>query len=56
MGVFFDPLSVVEFAAALAEIEAPARLAELKAHTRAQAAQFTPARMAAPVLEWLGAV
>jgi hypothetical protein len=53
-GVYFDPLSVTEFAAALAEIEAPARLAELKAHTHAQAALFTPARMAAPVLEWVG--
>ena len=53
-GVYFDPLSVAEFAVALAEIEAPARLVELKAHTRVQAAQFTPARMAAPVLEWLG--
>ena len=54
-GVYFDPLSVAEFAAALAEIEAPARLAELKAHTHAQAALFTPERMAAPVLEWVGA-
>jgi len=53
-GVYFDPLSVAEFAVALAEIEAPARLAELKAHTRVQAALFTPERMAAPVLEWMG--
>lgn len=53
-GVYFDPFSVEEFAAGLKEIAAPKRLAELAPGALAQAASFTPERMAAPVLEWLG--
>jgi glycosyltransferase involved in cell wall biosynthesis len=53
-GIFFDPFSVDEFAAALAEISAEKRLAELAPRALAQAATFGPERMAAPVLEWLG--
>jgi hypothetical protein len=52
--VFFDPFSVEEFAAALQEIADPAKLAELAPKALAQAASFHPARMAAPVLDWLG--
>lgn len=52
-GVYFDPFSVDEFIAAIAEISQPARLAELAPRALAQAAAFGPARMAAPVLDWL---
>ncbi|MGG5821762.1 glycosyltransferase family 4 protein [Falsiroseomonas sp. HW251] len=52
-GVFFDPFSVAEFAAALEEIADPRRLAELAPRAIVQAASFGPERMAAPVLEWL---
>ena len=54
-GVYFDPFSVEEFAAGLTEIAAPSRLAELAPTALVQAATFTPQRMAAPVLKWLGA-
>jgi glycosyltransferase involved in cell wall biosynthesis len=54
-GVYFDPFSVEEFAAALQEIADPRRLADLAPKALAQAAGFNAARMAAPVLEWLGA-
>jgi glycosyltransferase involved in cell wall biosynthesis len=54
-GIYFDPFSVEEFAVALAEIGDARRLAELAPKARAQAATFGPERMAAPVLEWLGA-
>lgn len=53
-GAYFDPFSVEEFAAALQEIAQPNRLAELAPKALAQAAAFHPARMAAPVLDWLG--
>lgn len=53
-GVYFDPFSVAEFAAGLAEIADPRRLEELAPRALARAAEFHPARMAAPVLEWLG--
>ena len=52
-GVYFDPFSVDEFAAAFREIADPRRLAELAPVALAQAASFGPERMAAPVLEWL---
>jgi glycosyltransferase involved in cell wall biosynthesis len=52
-GVYFDPFSVEEFAAGLREIVDPKRLAELAPKAVAQAATFTPERMAAPVLAWL---
>jgi hypothetical protein len=51
--VYFDPFSVEEFAAGLREIVDPKRLAELAPKAVAQAATFTPERMAAPVLAWL---
>ena len=54
-GVYFDPFSVDEFAAALKEISDPRLVAELSPKAREQAASFTPERMAAPVLEWIGA-
>ncbi|MBP0444528.1 glycosyltransferase family 4 protein [Roseomonas sp. SSH11] len=54
-GVFFDPFSVDEFAAGLKEISDPRRIAELAPLALQQAASFTPDRMAAPVLEWIGA-
>jgi len=54
-GLYFDPFSVDEFAAALAEIADETRLAELAPKAFAQAATFTPQRMAAPVLDWLNA-
>lgn len=54
-GLYFDPFSVEDLAQGLAEMAKPARRAELAARAPAQAATFNPARMAAPVLEWLGA-
>ena len=54
-GVYFDPLSVEDFAARLKEIAATARLADLGPRGLAQAAQFDAARMAAPILDWVGA-
>jgi glycosyltransferase involved in cell wall biosynthesis len=54
-GVYFDPLSVEDFAAGLKEIAEPKRLADLAPKALAQAAQFDAPRMAAPVLDWLGA-
>jgi glycosyltransferase involved in cell wall biosynthesis len=52
-GVYFDPLSTVEFSAALREIADPRRNAELGRRALLRAAEFTPQRMAAPVLDWL---
>ena len=54
-GIFFDPFSVDEFAAALKEMSDARRVAELTPKAFAQAASFSPTRMVAPVLEWLGA-
>ena len=54
-GVYFDPLSVDDFAAGLKEIAEPQRLADLAPKALAQAAQFDAPRMAAPILDWLGA-
>ena len=47
-GIYFDPLSVEEFAAGLKEIADPKRLADLAPKALAQAAQFDAPRMAAP--------
>jgi glycosyltransferase involved in cell wall biosynthesis len=55
-GLYFDPLSVSEFVAALGEMMNPQRLAELAPKARAQCAQFGPERMAAPVVEWAAGV
>jgi glycosyltransferase involved in cell wall biosynthesis len=54
-GVYFDPFSVDEFAAALEEISDRRRAAELVPHALDQASTFGWERMAAPVLEWIGA-
>ena len=54
-GIFFDPFSVDEFALALKEISDVRRVAALVPKALAQAAAFSPRRMAAPVHEWLGA-
>jgi glycosyltransferase involved in cell wall biosynthesis len=54
-GVLFDPFSVEDFAAALLEMADRKRQQEIAPKALAQAASFTPARMAAPVLDWLGA-
>jgi glycosyltransferase involved in cell wall biosynthesis len=51
-GVFFDPLSVSEFAAAFAEISDQRKLAELAPRASAAATAFHWQRMAAPVVEW----
>jgi glycosyltransferase involved in cell wall biosynthesis len=54
-GVYFDPLSPTEFAAAFAEIEHEHRLRELRPIALEQSRLFGPERMAAPVAEWVGA-
>jgi glycosyltransferase involved in cell wall biosynthesis len=51
-GVFFDPYSTSEFAAAFAEISHKRKLAELAPNAVAGAAVFDWQRMAAPVVEW----
>jgi hypothetical protein len=51
-GVFFDPLSAQDFAAAFAEISTPARLAELAPIALEGSRAFGWERMAQPVVEW----
>jgi glycosyltransferase involved in cell wall biosynthesis len=51
-GVYFDPLSVAEFAAAFKEIQHPKKLAELAPKARARAESFHWKRMAEPVVRW----
>jgi glycosyltransferase involved in cell wall biosynthesis len=51
-GVYFDPLSVTEFATAFAEIADARRRAELAPQILRRAAAFTPEGMAAPVIAW----
>jgi glycosyltransferase involved in cell wall biosynthesis len=51
-GVYFDPVSVTDFAAALAMIEHPLKLAELAPIAIARNAAFNAQRMADPVIEW----
>jgi glycosyltransferase involved in cell wall biosynthesis len=53
-GVFFDPLSVDEFAAAFAEIQNPRRLSELTKRAPSQSDKFHWQRMVAPVVDWVG--
>jgi len=53
-GVYFDPLSVTDFAAAFSTIAHPRKLAELAVVAAARSAMFTWQRMAAPVAEWAG--
>jgi glycosyltransferase involved in cell wall biosynthesis len=52
-GVFFDPLSVTEFAAAFAEMSHRRKQADLARKAMAAAAAFTWQRMAAPVVDWV---
>jgi glycosyltransferase involved in cell wall biosynthesis len=54
-GVYFDPFSVADFAAAFKEISHKKRQAQLAAKAAPTAAQFTWQRMAAPVVEWAAA-
>jgi len=51
-GLYFDPLSTTDFAAAFAVISHPRKLAELAPLALAQNAAFNWQRMAAPVVEW----
>jgi glycosyltransferase involved in cell wall biosynthesis len=51
-GVYFDPLSVSEFAAAFAEISHKKKLTELAPKAVAGAAAFDWRRMAQPVVDW----
>jgi glycosyltransferase involved in cell wall biosynthesis len=51
-GVYFDPISVTDFAAAFAVIENPAKLAELAPIAIARNATFNEQRMADPIVEW----
>ena len=51
-GVFFDPLSAEDFAAAFAEISSPARLAELAPIALEGSRAFGWQRMAQPIVEW----
>jgi glycosyltransferase involved in cell wall biosynthesis len=51
-GVYFDPLSLSEFAAAFSEIVDARRLAELTPRALESAAAFNWQRMAAPIVEW----
>jgi glycosyltransferase involved in cell wall biosynthesis len=55
-GVYFDPLSIDEFAYALAEIANPHKIAELAPRATKRNAEFTPERMVAPVIEWAKAL
>ena len=52
-GVYFDPLSLTDFASALAEISNPARLAELGSRALAGSRAFGAERMAKPVVDWV---
>ena len=52
-GVFFDPLSITEFAAAFTEMAQKRRQAELAPKALAVARAFNWQRMAAPVVEWV---
>jgi glycosyltransferase involved in cell wall biosynthesis len=51
-GVYFDPLSPSEFAAAFDEINDPRKIAELSPKAISQNATFGWERMAAPIMEW----
>jgi len=54
-GVYFDPASVSEFAAAFKEIQHARKLRELQPKALAQAERFGWARMALPVVAWINA-
>jgi glycosyltransferase involved in cell wall biosynthesis len=52
-GVYFDPLSVTEFAAAFGEIAHEDKLAELSPKASARAGLYDWTRMAEPVVQWV---
>jgi glycosyltransferase involved in cell wall biosynthesis len=52
-GVYFDPLSIEEFSSALREIADPQRNVDLGRRALLRASEFTPQRMAAPIIDWL---
>ncbi len=52
-GMYFDPLSVSEFATAFQEIHEIRKLAELASKSAAQSAKFNWARMAKCVAQWV---
>lgn len=52
-GVYFDPLSVTEFAEAYSEISNKRKLRELSAKAQVSAAQFNWQRMAEPIYRWV---
>lgn len=52
-GIFFDPYSKEDFAAAFEEIAHPARINELAPKAISQSKEFGPERMAKPVEEWI---
>ena len=52
-GLYFDPFSVKEFAAAFTEMQNPRKQAELAPHALAQARRFDAAAMARPIVDWL---
>lgn len=54
-GIYFDPLSPSDFAAAFAEMCDPRRCAELAPKALAHNAEFHWQRMAAPVVDWITA-
>jgi glycosyltransferase involved in cell wall biosynthesis len=54
-GVYFDPLSVTDFAQAFAAIAHPRKLAELAPLALAGSAAFNWQRMAEPVVSWVAA-
>jgi glycosyltransferase involved in cell wall biosynthesis len=51
-GIYFDPLSVSEFAAAFAEMTNERKLAELAPKALEQARAFGWEKMAAPIIDW----
>jgi len=55
-GVYFDPLSTSEFAAALKDINNPKKIAELAPKAVRQNAAFNPQRMAKPIIDWIAHV
>jgi len=52
-GVYFDPLSVDDFAAGFTALTHPRKLAELAPLALARSAEFGWERMAEPVVEWI---
>jgi glycosyltransferase involved in cell wall biosynthesis len=55
-GLYFDPLSVTDFATTLAALNLPDRLTELAALAPQQVAKFTPNTLIDPVHDWLNSL